>query len=77
VIFMPKFLSAESEPLRRYLYGVGVVILGLLVVLGVLTDEVAFAVGAVLSAALLVPAVEVARSKVTPTEDYVAEHGAP
>lgn len=78
---MTSFLSAESEPLRRYLYGVGAVVLALLVTLGVLTDEVAFGVGAVLSAVLLVPAVEVARSKVTPVpaesapeDDYVPEH---
>lgn len=61
---MPSFLSAESEPLRRYIYGVAVVVLGLLVTLGVLTDELAFALGGVLSVALIVPAVEVARSKV-------------
>lgn len=80
---MPAFLSKDSEPLRRYLYGVGVVILGLLVTLGVVTDTVALAIGGVLSAALLVPAVEVARSKVTPVteqpaddpaEDYVPAH---
>lgn len=63
---LSKFLSKEEEPLRRYLYGVGVVVLALLVTLGVLTEEVAFSIGAVLSAALLVPAVEVARRKVTP-----------
>ena len=39
------FLSKEHEPLRRYLYGVGVVILALLVTLGVVTDEIAYGVG--------------------------------
>ena len=61
---LTKFLSKEEEPLRRYVYGVGVGVLTLLVVLGVITDEVAYAIGGFLSLALLVPAVEVARSKV-------------
>lgn len=61
---MPNFLSAETEPLRRYVYGVAVGVLGLLVILGVVTDEVAYAVGGFLSVVLVVPAVEVARSKV-------------
>lgn len=89
---MTSFLSKEHEPLRRYLYGVGVVVLGLLVTLGVVTDEIAYGVGAVLSAALLVPAVELARSKVTPVveaeveepyvdevpdDGYLARHAAP
>jgi len=70
---MPSFLSAETEPLRRYIYSVAVAILGLLVLLGVVTDDLAFAVGGVLAVALVVPAVEVARSKVDSPETSVAK----
>ncbi|MGL5825568.1 MAG: hypothetical protein ACRCYU_12270 [Nocardioides sp.] len=72
---MTKYLSAEHEPLRRYVYGVAVAVLALLVTLGVITETASLAVGGVLSVALLIPAVEVARSKVTPTDEYVPEHG--
>lgn len=70
---MPNFLSAETEPLRRYLYGIGVVVLALLVSLGVVTDDLSRAVDAILVAVLLVPAVEVARRKVTPVSAPEAE----
>lgn len=58
------FLDAQHEPLRRYVYGVGAALVAVAVIVGVLTSEQAVAFTAVLGAALLVPAVEVARSKV-------------
>lgn len=63
-----KFLSAENEPLRRWIYGTLVAAAGVATVAGLLTDELAqtlltFA-GAVL---LIVPATEAARAKVTPS----------
>jgi hypothetical protein len=61
------FLSADSEPLRRWLYGTLMAGLGVALVTGYVTDELVSAVGVFLGAALLlVPATEVARSKVTP-----------
>lgn len=62
---MKDFLS-ETEPVRRYLYGLLAPLATLLVALGVTTDaQVALWVG-VATAVLGVPAVETARSKVTP-----------
>ncbi len=69
-----KFLSAEYEPLRRYVYGVLAALVAVGIVTGVLTDELAVSLTAVAGAALLVPAVEVARSKVTPV--YEPRHRA-
>jgi uncharacterized membrane protein HdeD (DUF308 family) len=66
-----KFLSAEDEPLRRYLYGVAIPVLALLVGVGVLTASVAALVAAVVGAVLLVPGVESLRAKVTPHRDEV------
>lgn len=77
-----KFLSPETEPLRRYVYGVLILVLGFLVTVGVLTDTVALGLGGILAAALLVPAVEFARSKVTPVaepaleDEYEPQHAA-
>lgn len=67
-----RFLSKDEEPLRRYVYGVGVVILALLVTLGVITDDLSKAIDAILVAALLIPGVEVARSKVSPAVEVPA-----
>lgn len=65
---MRDFFSREGEPVRRYVYGVAVALLALLVTLGVVTGEAATAVGGFLAAALLVPAAELVRSKVTPVD---------
>lgn len=54
------------EPVRAYLYGVAAAVVALLVGVGLLTGAVAPLVLAVAHAVLAVPAVEVARSKVTP-----------
>jgi len=61
-----KYLSADTEPVRRAVYGALVAVIALLVILGVITEEIAFGVTAVASAVLLIPAVEIARSKVSP-----------
>lgn len=66
------FLSAQYEPLRRYLYGIFGSLLAVAAVYGFVTQEQALAIGAVIAAACLVPAVEAARAKVTP----VAKHRA-
>ena len=65
---MTKLLTAwrAAEPVRLYLYGVGGALLLLLVGYGVLTGEQAALWSGVLLAATLAPAVEKARSKVTP-----------
>jgi len=69
-----KFLDQEREPLRRWLYGVAVAALALAVSLGLLTGEVAVAVGGIITAVLVVPAAEIARSKVSPERDFHLEH---
>jgi uncharacterized membrane protein YjjB (DUF3815 family) len=74
------FLSAANEPLRRYIYGVALAVLALLVVTGVITPDLSDSLATIASAALVVGAVEKARSKVTPVsdeDDYIAEHRAP
>lgn len=70
------FLSKEREPLRRYLYGILGSALAVLLVYGVIDAEQAAVWGALGASALLVPAVEFARSKVTPVEPYVPQHSA-
>lgn len=55
-----------NEPLRLYLYGLLGPVLGLLILYGLLTAEQAAAWGLLL-AAVLVPTVEAARARVTPT----------
>ena len=60
------FLDAAHEPLRRYVYGAGAALVALGVLIGFVTSEQAIAITAVLGALLLVPAVEIARAKVTP-----------
>jgi hypothetical protein len=64
---MRDFFSKDGEPVRRYVYGVAVALLALLVTLGVVTGEAATAVGGFLAAALLVPTAEIVRSKVSPS----------
>ena len=71
---MLKFLSAESEPVRRYLYGVLGSALIILVTLGLVSAEEAAVYGGLAGAVLLVPAVELARSKVSP---YQGRHRKP
>ncbi len=58
--------ALRRNPVRLYLYSVTVAILLMLVTFGVIESEAMFAVLGVASAVLAVPAVEVARSKVTP-----------
>lgn len=68
-------MFAKSEPVRMYLYGLLAPLLAVLVFYGVVESSAValfFALGA---AVLGVPAVEVARSKVTPV-DYDAKHDA-
>lgn len=66
-----RFLSAEHEPVRRYVYSVLLAVLGLLVTFGVLTDADSAAIAVAAGSVLLVgiPGVELARSKVTPWRD--------
>lgn len=61
----------ELEPVRLYLYGVVLAGIALAVTLSLLTAEEALAWGAFGAAVLGVPAVEVARSKVTPVSGSV------
>lgn len=72
---MPKRVT--QEPVRKYLYGVTLALVALAVGLGVVTATVAPLVLAVAAAVLAVPAVEAARSKVTPVEslDEVVKRG--
>lgn len=69
---MPGFtrLVAE-EPVRVYIYTVVAAIIAILVIYGVVDSTVAPVVLAVVSAVLAVPAVEVARSKVSPVTGTV------
>ena len=55
------------EPVRVWLYGVGTAVLLLLVAYGVIEDTMA-PLWAGLLAAILVPAVEAARARVTPVQ---------
>ncbi len=61
------FYSPDREPLRRSVYTTILGIVGAAVTLGLITGTVAVAIGAPLAGLLAVPAVEHARSKVTPT----------
>lgn len=60
-------MSLLDEPVRVYLYGVGVAVVALLVGLGVVTEDIAPLILAAVAAVLGVPAVESARRRVTPT----------
>lgn len=66
----------ELEPVRLYLYGVTLAGIALAVALSLLTAEEALAWGAFGAAVLGVPAVEAARSRVTPVarEDVLSAH---
>lgn len=55
-----------SEPVRTYLYPVLVAVVGILVAYGVIDQEQSVLWIALGAAALGVPAIEAARSKVTP-----------
>lgn len=52
-----------AEPVRLYLYGVASAILAAAVVIGWLTETAALALGGVVTAVLLAPAVEAARAR--------------
>lgn len=56
----------DTEPVRLYLYSVGLAVVGLLVFRGVIAADEALLWAALLAAVLGVPAVELARSKVSP-----------
>lgn len=58
----------RSEPVRVWMYGVLVAILALLVGTGVVTGALAPLIMGVITAVLAIPAVEIARSKVTPVD---------
>jgi len=58
-----------NEPVRKYLYAVLVPVVGLLVYRGVVAADEAAIWLAIAAAALGVPAVELARSKVTPVKE--------
>lgn len=62
-----KFLDPASEPVRRWIYGTVLAVLGAAVVFGWVTGDQMVALAAVVGAALAIPAAEVARSKVSPT----------
>lgn len=57
----------QREPVRVYLYGIVVSVVALLSTLDVITDTAVNPILAVGAAVLAVPAVEVARRKVSPT----------
>jgi hypothetical protein len=56
----------KSEPVRVYLYGVLLAGLAVLVGVGIVDDATALLYAALGAAVLGIPAVEIARSKVTP-----------
>lgn len=58
--------AVRSNPVRTWLYGSGVAVVGLLVVTGQLDRSTADALDVVLAAVLLVGGVEQARRRVTP-----------
>jgi len=60
----------QREPVRVYLYGLTVAIVGALVTFGVVDGDQAAVVLGVCSAALAIPAVETARSKVRPVRRH-------
>ena len=60
---------AESEPVRRWLYGLAVPVVALLVLKGVLTQEEGIYYLTIGAAFLVVPVgVEAARARVTPVD---------
>ena len=61
-----RFISKENEPVRRYIYGVTVAVVALLVVLGFITNQVGLSIGGVATALFLIPTTEVVRNRVTP-----------
>lgn len=73
------FLDKANEPLRRYIYGVALAVLALLVVTGVITPDLSDSLSVLASAALVIGGVEKARAKVSPVpeeDDYVPAHSA-
>lgn len=59
---------AKSEPVRLYVYGVGTALEAYLVARGIITSSDAPYVAGIITAVLLVPAVEGSRSQVTPVD---------
>ena len=59
---------ARNEPVRLYLYGLAAALTAALLVFGLVDGNAAAAIMGVASAALAVPAVETARSKVSPVK---------
>ena len=59
----------RREPVRAYIYGVVAALLAALVVLGYVKADLVPVLLALATAVLAVPAVEVARSKVSPTDE--------
>lgn len=62
------FLNKETEPVRRWLYGVLAAVAAVLVAYGILTAETVIVWTALLQAVLVVPFVESARANVRPTK---------
>lgn len=58
--------ASVPEPVRKYIYGVVIAVLGALVIWGVVDQQVQLALIGIAQAVLLVPAVELARGRVTP-----------
>jgi hypothetical protein len=79
---MGRIASAlRSNPVRSYLYGVGIAVEAVLVARGIITGNDAPLYVGLLTAVLGVPAVEVTRAKVIPANgstgavpDYAAQH---
>jgi len=76
------FYDPTREPLRRSVYTALLGIVGAAVTLGLITSTVALTIGGPLALVLAVPAVEHARSKVTPVADPIindtpGKHAAP
>jgi len=57
------------EPVRKWVYGVAGPLLAALVLWGFLSGEQAIAIGNIVAAALLIPAVEMARARVRPLQN--------
>lgn len=60
---MSNFLSADYEPVRRWLYGIALAIIAGAVGFRLLTGEQGAAIGAIVTAVLLVPTAELVRTK--------------
>lgn len=65
----------RSEPVRAYLYTVLVAVTGALVAYGIISADEAVVWGSLVQVILAVPAVEIARAKVSPTKKGSARHG--